>query len=252
MAVFTSGIVDLGDLLEHELISAGVITLSITLGGASEASGAVAVVTLVQTAVAVPNLPSPGPFTEAAEKWRDVAEEIRTARSDLHDLISENAGVDDSWKGPGADALVQYVNSKILPAMDALAECADQAATTSDGISDSLFQAVIIFFAVTTVAIIFCLAANALNAIPFVGPALAAAAKWYMVFGWIGHVAYDIYGMITTLFSMESDQAAMEAVYQELADLFGTEGDRLDSAALERARQEVAEVIGDTCAWNKE
>lgn len=191
------------------------------------------------------------PGGEAAEKWGDLGEELRGLQQEIGDLVNDKGGLDQSWEGPSADAFCDYVNNDLRPAIVALADCADQASSTCSGISSSLTESLIIYFARIAAGIALCIASNYLDAIPLVGAFLCAMAKWVIVDAWIIGVLYDLYSMVSALMSLSAQQQQMETCYEELVDIFGTDGDKLDAGALERARKKVESVMEDSGGWNK-
>lgn len=247
----TGGVVSDFDAAGHTTQAAAVLLAGMTLAGVSEASGASAVVYLATSTIAVPNLPPSHPFNEANVKWTEVAQSLRDLRNELDAAVNQRAAVDASWSGPGADAFCAYANNTLLPAIDKLAACADEAAQTCGAIRDTLDLGLIIYLATVAAGIVLCIIANYYNSIPLVGAFIAAMLKWIIVDAWIFSVLYTIYDMLNTLLALQQEQASMEEAMRQLATVFSTDGSKFDAAALELMRREVESVMQDPSGWNK-
>lgn len=251
MAVFVGGAVSGADLGVHAALSAAVLTAGVTLGGVAEESGASAVVVLVTTAIAVPNTVPPWPFDEAAERWKDLANELHAFRSDLSNLVNHRSGLRDCWEGPGADAFCGYVNRKLLPAVEDLARCAEGVSSSCAQVSSNLMQGISIYFGKILAGIILCIVSNSLRALPVVGAFLCAMAKWAIVESWIIGLTYDAYDMYASFKTLEAEQTRMKDYQKRLADLLDVDGKNLDRAALGQQLRQVESAIENTRSWNK-
>ncbi|MEQ4208614.1 hypothetical protein [Actinopolymorpha sp. B9G3] len=249
MAVVEGGVVSTADVAVHGALSLAVLTAGLSLAGVAQESGTSAVIALVTTGLAIPNLAAPWPFDQAAEEWQEVSAELHTFHSELSDLINKRSGLNDSWEGPGADAFCAYVNNKLLPAIEELADCATDLRNACRGVSETLTGGIIEYFLLTGIAIAACIALTVTkNPILYLACALAKAA---IVESWLIGLTLQFRDIYNTLTALEAEQARLRVAYENLISRFGFEGDRLDAAALEIMRRRVLPAMQDVDGWNK-
>jgi hypothetical protein len=234
-------VVSTADNVGTGALLATVAALSVGLAVAAEPSGAGAVASIVAGGVVELNVRNPMPYLEAHNGWND----LLVSFSDMKGKLSRlNSDVDATWQGEAADQFKLFLTNHIVPAIDALANCARLAATTCTTLFGGMLTTIVAYVTATVSAIVACIAANASG--PF-----SPAVKWAIIGGWVGCVVGIITALISFVLSMLSATDSVTQAYAQLAAGFGKDGDHLDAASVALPEPERL-LFSDPQKWNKQ
>lgn len=232
-SIAVGGVGGVDDLATNAALAAAVIALSTTLSAASfPAPTAVTVVEAVALGLDVANLRSPAPFQEAAEKWGEVARALHTFRDETEAKV--RACGEDAWDGPGAEAFRNYVDGKLLPKVEKLAEAAEHIEEGCETTTKTLVLfGIVPYFASTAAALFMTIGLQVLRLVPEVGEALFEIIEMAVHLTWAGV-------QLATIVGLQSAELGLRAVeftkslqeIGELKELLAGEGNRLDADSL--------------------
>lgn len=246
----TGGVGGIDDAMSNAAAVALVITLSKAITVPCMDAPAIMAVDAFATTMTAANLRSPFPFFEASGKWEEVGSTLEEWEEETKNTLRS---FDAAWDGPGADAFVEYVEGKLLPAVKELRDAAgvlkDNAQSNAEGL---ITLGWIPYAASVAITAIMAISSKALKPIPYVGEALYQAAIAVIAIEWIlMHLTTTLLPLVMSIASEFQAAADLQAKYQELASAFESQAGNFDAGSLERDRREVASAMQDPSGWSK-
>lgn len=234
-------VVGTGDQLGTVGLMLTVMGLGVGLAVAAEPSGAGAAAALIAATVVDLNVRDPAPYLAAHNGWN----ELQTTFLDMSGKLSRLTGdVGDKWQGEAADSFTGFIERHIVPAIDALAECAKSAAVACSSLFQGMLEVIVAYLVATGSAIIACVAANASG--PF-----SPAVKWGIIGGWMGCVLGIIGALVAFFTSMLGATDSLGDSYNSLVKAFGVEAGTLDTKSVSLPEPERL-LFSDPQKWNKQ
>jgi hypothetical protein len=218
-----------------------VAALSAGLAVAAEPSGAGIVAAIVAGGLVELNVRNPMPYLEAHQGWNELMVSFGDVKGKL---VRMNSDVDSTWQGQAADQFKGFITNHMVPAVDALMNCARLAATCCTTLFGGMLTTIIAYITATVAAIVACIAANAAG--PF-----SPAVKWAIIGGWVGCVVGIITALVAFIISMITASDSVAQAYAQLAQGFGTKGDHLDTSSVGLPEAQRL-VFSDPQKWNKQ
>lgn len=222
-------------------LMATVAALSAGLAVAGEPSGAGVTAAIISGTLVELNIRNPMPYLEAHEGWN----ELLVSFSDMKGKLSRlNADVDSTWQGEAADQFKNFTLNHIVPAIDALANCARLAASACTALFSGMLTSIAAYLTATGAAIVACIAANASG--PF-----SPAVKWMIIGGWVAAVVGIVTALATFIGGLTSASDSAAQAYAQLAAGFGKDGEQLDTSSVDLPDSQRL-LFTDPQKWNKQ
>lgn len=250
------------DWAEFSINVAAQMTLTIAASFFSEPSGGSPVRAALQAGLGIPNTVSPGPFIRASSAWGEFANQLRTERETVQQVVNRvgSDGDGNMWTGPGAEAFRSYANNDLLKGIDDLINTADQISGITMGFATGSWQwlffngmilDLIKGYAIQTVVLAYQMSVYPTQFIPIVGPGIFAGATWAGIasegFGWADLVA----SVIIDVIGYSEAKGQMGGLIDQLNETFGSESQRLDTEAESISRREHGDLV-DPESWGKD
>ncbi|RAN97775.1 hypothetical protein GAR05_03301 [Micromonospora saelicesensis] len=193
------------------------------------------------TALVEINIRTPDPWDKGSEAWNDMSDMFEQCKAGL---TRARGDVDTYWADQGAEAFKAFLETRIEPALDAIAQAASNVRNMCDDMWWGLTTNLVSYISVTGAALV---AAG----VAYLSGPYTPAVQWAIVGAWAAFAITTLTAVLTFVQQVWTAGRDVGDAFSVLENMFTSDSDRIDTTSLqlpEQVRVRIAEPKG----WVKE